>query len=82
MIGDLVRCRDPNPPSGATDPDGAALATVIERLHAQAIPIAAGAPVGHGDRNEAIPFGARCEVAFGPDDAAGATLSILEPAVR
>lgn len=78
VIGDLVRCRDPNPPSGAPDPEDAALATVIERLHGAALPVAAGAPIGHGARNEAIPFGAVCELTI---EAAHAAISITEPAV-
>jgi muramoyltetrapeptide carboxypeptidase len=76
VIGDLARCRDPNPPTGEPDPDDAALTSVVERLHAAGIPVAAGAPVGHGERNEAVPFGARCEL-----DLDRGTLSILEPAV-
>ncbi len=79
IVGDLVRCHDPRPPSGATDGQHAGLAAVTERLHAAGLPVAIGAPVGHGARNAALPFGAACEVAFGPD---GATLSILEAAVR
>jgi muramoyltetrapeptide carboxypeptidase len=78
VIGDLVRCHDPNPPAGAPDPDDAALATMIERLHASAIPVASGAPIGHGARNEAIPFGAKCELAI---DDERAVLAIIEPAV-
>ncbi|HET9625877.1 MAG TPA: LD-carboxypeptidase [Kofleriaceae bacterium] len=64
VIGDLVRCRDANPPAGTPDADDAALATVIERLHAARLPIAIGAPIGHGSRNEAIPFAARATLAF------------------
>jgi muramoyltetrapeptide carboxypeptidase len=76
VIGDLVRCRDPNPPTGAPDPEDAALTSVVERLDAAGIPVAVGAPVGHGERNEAVPFGARCEL-----DLDRGTLAILEPAV-
>jgi muramoyltetrapeptide carboxypeptidase len=78
VIGDLTRCRDANPPTGVPDPDDAALATVIERLHASAIPVATGAPIGHGARNEAIPFAASCELVI---DGTRATLAITEPAV-
>ena len=35
-----------------------------------------GAPIGHGDRNEAVPFGARCEL-----DLDAGTIEITEPAV-
>ena len=57
IVGELTRCVDANPPSGEPDPADAALATIRERLGA--IPHAAGAPVGHGNVNEAVPFGAR-----------------------
>ncbi|HEX3760863.1 MAG TPA: hypothetical protein VHW23_19325, partial [Kofleriaceae bacterium] len=76
VIGDLIRCRDPAPPSGEPDPDGAALAAVLERLAAVGVPAAVGAPVGHGDRNEAVPFGARCEI-----DLDRGALAILDSAV-
>jgi muramoyltetrapeptide carboxypeptidase len=74
VIGDLVRCCDPQPPSGEPDPDGAALATVLERL--RGLPVAVGAPIGHGERNEAVPFGAMCEL-----DLDRAAIAITEPAV-
>lgn len=57
IIGELTRCVDANPPTGVPDPEGAALATIRERL--ALIPHAAGAPIGHGNVNEAVPFGAR-----------------------
>jgi muramoyltetrapeptide carboxypeptidase len=76
VIGDLTRCVDPNPPTGVADPDDAALATLLERMHAAGIPAAAGAPIGHGDRNEAVPFGADCVL-----DLDAGTLEILESAV-
>jgi muramoyltetrapeptide carboxypeptidase len=60
IVGDLTRCVDSQPPSGAADPPDAALATVLERLRSLEIPTAVGAPIGHGTRNEAVPFGARC----------------------
>jgi muramoyltetrapeptide carboxypeptidase len=58
IVGDLVRCVDPQPPAGGEDPASAALDTVLERLHAAGTPAAVGAPIGHGDRNEPVPFGA------------------------
>jgi muramoyltetrapeptide carboxypeptidase len=76
VIGDLVRCHDPKPPTGEPDPDDAALAVVLERLAAARIPVAVGAPIGHGSRNEAIPFGGLCEL-----DLDRATIAITEPAV-
>jgi muramoyltetrapeptide carboxypeptidase len=75
VVGDLIRCVDPNPPTGEPDPSDAAARTVLERL--QGKPCAFGAPVGHGERNEAIPFGAACEL-----DLDRGTLAILDPAVQ
>lgn len=72
VIGDFTRCADPGP-SG--DP-ALALAVVRERLAAARIPLAIGAPIGHGMRNEPVPFGAACEL-----DLDRATFAILEPAV-
>jgi len=57
IVGDLTRCVDASPPTGEPDPPDAALQTVLERLRRAAVPVAVGAPVGHGDRNEAVPFG-------------------------
>jgi muramoyltetrapeptide carboxypeptidase len=76
VIGDLIRCRDPSPPSGEPDPEGAALAALLDRLAAAGLPVAVGAPVGHGERNEAVPFGARCEL-----DLDRGALAILDSAV-
>ena len=86
VIGDLVRCVDPSPPSGERDPEGAALAALVDRLAAAGLPVAAGAPIGHGERNEAVPFGAACELDVDLDvelelDLGRATLAILDPAV-
>jgi muramoyltetrapeptide carboxypeptidase len=76
VVGDLTRCVDANPPTGVPDPDDAALQTVLERLRAAGTPAAVGAPIGHGDRNEAVPFGADSIL-----DLDAGTLEILEPAV-
>ena len=76
VLGELVRCVDPAPPSGEPDADGAAAAALIDRLAAAGVPAVSGAPVGHGARNEPLPFGARCEL-----DLDRATLALLEPAV-
>jgi muramoyltetrapeptide carboxypeptidase len=76
VIGDLTRCVDPRPPTGEPDPDDAALATILERLRTTGTPTAAGAPIGHEGCNEAIPFGAACEL-----DLDRAAIAILEPAV-
>jgi muramoyltetrapeptide carboxypeptidase len=76
IVGDLTRCEDPNPPLGVADPPDAALRTVLERLHSAGTASAVGAPVGHGDRNEPIPFGASSVL-----DLDNATFEILEGAV-
>lgn len=76
VVADLTRCDDPNPPSGVPDPVDAGLRTVLERLAAAGVACAVGAPIGHGIRNEAVPFGADCELDFDRG-----TLEILEGAV-
>jgi muramoyltetrapeptide carboxypeptidase len=58
VVGALTRCVDANPPTGVPDPDDAAVQVVLERLRAAGTPAAVGAPIGHGDRNEPVPFGA------------------------
>jgi len=70
IVGDLTRCLD------QADSEEAALRTILERLHAAGTPAAVGAPIGHGDRNEAVPFGADSIL-----DLDAGTLEILEPAV-
>lgn len=60
VLGDLVRCADANPPTGVPDPEDAALQTLLERF--APLPIAVGAPVGHGARNAPVPFGGTCEL--------------------
>lgn len=76
IVGDLTRCEDPNPPTGVPDPAGAAMMTVLERLHAAGTAVATGAPIGHGDRNEAVPFGGEALL-----DLDAGTLEILDAAV-
>lgn len=76
VLGDLTRCTDPRPPTGEPDPPDAALAVLLERLAAAGRPVAVGAPVGHGTRNEAVPFGAHAEL-----DLDRGELVITEPAV-
>jgi muramoyltetrapeptide carboxypeptidase len=58
IVGDLFRCEDLNPPLGVPDPPDAALRTVLDRAAEVGLSVAVGAPVGHGNRNEAVPFGA------------------------
>jgi muramoyltetrapeptide carboxypeptidase len=70
IVGDLVGCveKDGGPPD--------ALAVIVERLGAPGVPILAGAPVGHGARNRALPHGARVRV-----DGAAGRVEFLESAV-
>ncbi len=58
VIGDLTRCADPLPLAGQADDPAAGLAVILERLRAAGCAVAVGAPVGHGTRNEPVPFGA------------------------
>ena len=74
VIGDLTRCVDPNPPTGTADAPDAALAAILERLAGR--PVAVGAPIGHGPRNEALPFGAACVL-----DLDAGTFDVTEAAV-
>jgi muramoyltetrapeptide carboxypeptidase len=76
VIGDLTRCFDPRPPTGEPDPDDAALTAILERLRASGTPVAVGAPIGHEAHNEAVPFGALCEL-----DLDRGAIAILEAAV-
>jgi muramoyltetrapeptide carboxypeptidase len=76
IVGDLTRCEDGSPPTGVPDPADAALQVVLERMRLAQLPVAVGAPIGHGDRNEAVPFGAQAIL-----DLDAGTLDIREPAV-
>lgn len=76
IVGDLTRCDDVKPATDAPDIASFAHAVVLERLSAARVPAAFGAPIGHGDRNEAVPFGGQAELNL---DAG--TLEILDPAV-
>jgi len=76
IVGDLTRCVDANPPTGVPDPDDAALRVVLERAASVGLSVAVGAPIGHGDRNEAVPFGAEAIL-----DLDAGTLEIREAAV-
>ncbi len=70
VVGDFVGCVEKD----GSGPD--AEAVIAERLGGLGIPVVAGAPVGHGERNRALPHGARARI-----DAAAGTVEILEGAV-
>jgi muramoyltetrapeptide carboxypeptidase len=70
VAGQLHRCVEPD----GTGPD--AEAVLVERLGARRIPILAGAPVGHGERNRALPLGVPVRV-----DGDRGTLELLGSAV-
>ncbi len=76
IIGDFTRCEDADPPTGTPDPADAALRVVLERAREVGLSAAVGAPIGHGDRNEAVPFGADAIL-----DLDRGTLEITEAAV-
>ncbi len=68
VVGDLVQCEQAEMPA----PE----AVVAERLGALGVPIVAGAPIGHGARNRAVPLGAQVTV-----DAAAGTVEFHGGAV-
>jgi len=76
VVGDLTRCTDPKPPTGEPDPEDAALTVILDHLRAAGVPAAVGAPLGHESHNEAVPFGAPCEL-----DLDRGTIAITEAAV-
>ena len=57
IVGDLIRCEGPKDGSHPS-----ALAVIVERLGRLGVPVLAGAPLGHGERNRAVPLGARVVV--------------------
>jgi muramoyltetrapeptide carboxypeptidase len=73
IFGDLVGCEEP-PGSHVGSPLAADV--VKERLARLAVPVALGAPVGHGSRNLALPYGVRAQL-----DVQAGTLVALEAAV-
>lgn len=75
IVGDLTRCDVANSMAALGDSSDAQ-AAVVERLLAAGVATATGAPVGHGDRNEAVPFGGRAVL-----DLDAGTIEILDPAV-
>jgi muramoyltetrapeptide carboxypeptidase len=73
VTGDFVGCDEPATSKVASP---SALEVVAERLGRLSIPVAMGAPIGHGARNVALPYGTRVEL-----DAGAGTLTALEGAV-
>jgi muramoyltetrapeptide carboxypeptidase len=75
VLGDFVRCDEPST-GWPGPPSPAPLEVVAERLACLGVPVLAGLPVGHGERNRPLALGARATL----DPAAG-TLTPLEGAV-
>jgi muramoyltetrapeptide carboxypeptidase len=73
VVGELTACVEPAESRVASP---SALAVVRERLARLDVPVALGAPIGHGERNRALPYAARVEL-----DASRGTLAALEGAV-
>jgi muramoyltetrapeptide carboxypeptidase len=73
VVGQLVACEEP-PDSRVRSPS--ALEVVRERLGHLDIPVALGAPVGHGERNRALPYGVPVRL-----DTQAGTLVALESVV-
>lgn len=68
VLGDFVKCDEPDMPTPEE--------VLIERLGPLGVPIVAGAPVGHGARNRALPHGALARL-----DAEAGTLELIGAAV-
>lgn len=73
VVGDLVACEEP---AEARVASPSAAAVVAERLGRLAVPVAVGAPVGHGARNRALPYGVRTRL-----DTRTGTLTALDAVV-
>jgi muramoyltetrapeptide carboxypeptidase len=73
VMGQLIGCDEPAA-SRVASPSASEVAR--ERLGRLSIPVALGAPIGHGRQNRALPYGTRVEL-----DADAGTLVALEGAV-
>ena len=73
VVGDFSGCKE-RPDSGLASPT--AEEVLLERLGRLAIPVAFGAPIGHGTRNGAVPYGTLVEL-----DTRHGTLVAIEGAV-
>jgi muramoyltetrapeptide carboxypeptidase len=74
LVGDFIACEEPAP---SRTPFPTAEDVVCERLARLTIPVALGAPVGHGMRNRALPYGAHVVL-----DTQAGTLTALTGVVR
>lgn len=70
VLGDFTQCEESGAPYGSAD-------LLRELAQATGLPCAAGFPVGHGERNEALPLNVRVRL-----DADARRLTFLEPAAR
>jgi muramoyltetrapeptide carboxypeptidase len=70
VVGSLEGC---DAPQGVPPKSVRAADVVAERLSGLGVPVATGAPVGHGDRNRALPLGLEAEL-----DADAGTLRFIE----
>lgn len=73
IIGDFSACLEPEPTRASSPSVGD---VIEERLGRLAIPVAIDAPIGHGARNVAVPYGALVEL-----DTRFGTVTALEGAV-
>jgi muramoyltetrapeptide carboxypeptidase len=73
VVGDFSVCLEPEP-TRALSPT--VMEVLEDRLGRLAIPVAFGAPIGHGSRNVAVPYGALVEL-----DTRFGTLTAIEGAV-
>ena len=73
VAGEFIGCDEPASSKVVFPPTSEVLRERLGRLR---IPVALGAPIGHGRRNRALPYGTRVEL-----DASAGTLAALEGAV-
>lgn len=73
VVGEFIGCDEP---AGSRVASPRVMDVVRERLSRFSVPVALGAPVGHGHRNVALPYGVRARL-----DVDAGTLTSLEAAV-
>ena len=61
VVGDLVGCAEPAD-AWPGQPSPTAVEVIRERCAAYGVPVFTGLPVGHGERNRALPLGARVSI--------------------